>query len=64
MAQLDKKPKTPSKRPRVGDSTLPDLNYSWVLQDFRGTSEMATPFRPYGSPPAFSLEEYKDAFEA
>ena len=25
---------------------------------------MAMPFRPYGNPPAFDLEEYKDAFEA
>ena len=64
MAQSDKRSTSPSKRSRVDETVLPDLNTAWVTENFQLANRMTMAFRPYGSPPPFDLDEYKDSFES
>jgi len=34
-----------------------------IDNDIDDAPEMAGPFRPYGNPPPFNLDEYKDSFD-
>jgi len=63
-AQSDKRSTSPSKRSRVDETVLPDLNTAWVTENFQLASRMTMSFRPYGNPSPFDLDEYKDSFES
>ena len=63
-AQSDKRSTSPSKRSRVDETVLPDLNTAWVTANYQLASRMTMSFRPYGNPSPFDLDEYKDSFES